>query len=236
MTLPEQPPAGDPLPRHASSFGVRYAWRSVPGGVLATEDKGQSWHPIFPLPADRILRASRLNGLITVGGAPGKCACQPRIPLDGGRRRALAPDERCRRHLRRPPCRPLLVARRSVFQVTPWPATQGPLRRRASSTRRRNRSLPGACETESFTGPSPRPAPRRRGWDIAPTFILLKDGEAASMKLPEVTGLVLVQSVSVDGKTLDVVGHDYGFAGADAPTVDWHSEDGGGTWAVTRTP
>ena len=234
-TLPEQPPAGDPLPRHASSFGVRYAWHSVPGGVLATEDKGRSWHPIFPLPADRILRASRLNGLITVGGAPGKCACQPRIlwTADAGvhwrQTSAVAGT---------------YVGGRSglywwrgadVFQVTPWPAAEGPLTATRVFQSETGRIAAGAYANGVFYGVLGQHV-GGKGWDVAPTFIRLKDGEADSVKLPEVTGLVLVQAVSVDGKTVDVVGHDYGFAGADAPTVDWHSQDGGDTWAATRGP
>ncbi|MDX6515774.1 MAG: hypothetical protein QOH73_1440, partial [Gaiellaceae bacterium] len=237
VALPERPPAAgvDPIARHASSFGVRYAWRSVAGGVLATEDKGQTWHPIFSLPADRVLRASRLNGLITVGGAPGKCACQPRVlwTADAGihwrQTSAVAGTYVGGRN-------GLYWWRgANVFQVTPWPATKGPLKATRVYHSETGRIAAGAYANGVFYGVLGKHV-GGRAWDVAPTFIRIAGDEVTTLPLPEETGLLLVQSISVAGKTIDVLAHDYGFAGAEAPLVDWRSDDGGVTWSVARRP
>jgi hypothetical protein len=232
--LPERPPtATDPIAAHASSFGVRYGWRSVEQGVLATEDKGRTWHPIFSLPAARVLRASRLNGLITVGGGPGKCSCQPRVlwTADAGvhwrQTSAVAGTYVGGRE-------GLFWWRAAdVFQVTPWPATAGPLKATQVFHSETGRIAAGAYANGVFYGVLGQHVGGRR-WDVAPTFVRIKDGAATTTKLPETDGLVLVQSIGVAGKQVDVLAHDYGFAGAAAPLVDWHSDDGGTTWEVER--
>jgi hypothetical protein len=236
MAIPERPPAAaDPIPRHTSWFGVRYAWRSVTGGVLATEDKGQTWHPVFSLPADRVLRASRLNGVITVGGAPPKCACQGRVlwTADAGvhwrQTSAIAGTYAGGRD-------GLFWWRNAnVFQVTPWPARIGPLKATRVFHSETGRIAAGAYADKDFYGVLGQHV-GGKGWDLAPLFIHVDKGEATTVKLPETTGLVLVRAITVVGKTVDVIAHDYGFAGADAPTVDWHSADGGLTWDVARSP
>jgi hypothetical protein len=234
--LPQKPPAAaDPVARHTSWFGVRYGWRSVEGGVLATEDRGQTWHPIFNLAADRVLRASRLDGLLTVGGAPPRCVCQERIlwTADAGEHwrqtSAVAGTYVGGRN-------GLYWWRNAnVFQVTPWPARKGPLGAKRVFQSETGRIAAGAYANGDFYGVLGQHV-GGKGWDVAPTFVHVQKGQATTVKLPETTGLVLVQSVSVAGKKLDVVGHDFGFAGAAAPTVDWHSADGGATWDVTREP
>jgi hypothetical protein len=235
VPLPVKPPAApDPVARHTSWFGVRYAWRSVENGVLATEDKGATWHPIFNLPADQVLRASRLDGLITVGSVPPKCVCQARIlwTADAGQHwkqtSAVAGTYAGGRD-------GLYWWRNAnVFQVTPWPATKGPLKATRVFHSETGRIAAGAYANGDFYGVLGQHL-GGKGWDTAPTFLHTHKGVTEAVDLPATTGLVLVQSISVAGKEVDVIAHDYGFAGASQPTVDWRSLDGGETWDVERS-
>jgi hypothetical protein len=122
----------------------------------------------------------------------------------------------------------------NVFQVSPWPATKGPLRATKVFSSETGRIAAGAYADKDFYGVLGQHV-GGRGWDLAPVFIHVAKGEATTTKLPETTGLVLVRAITVARKTIDVIGHDYGFAGADQPTVDWHSADGGQTWDVERS-
>jgi hypothetical protein len=233
--LPARPPEGNPVARHTSWFGPRYGWRSVPGGVLATENKGKSWHAIFPLPVDRLLRASRLMGVLTTGSAPRKCLCAPRVLWTG--------DAGQHWHLTGAIAGSYAGGRSALFwwrggdvsQVTPWPTRKGPLVASRVFRSASGRIAAGTFADGVFYGVVGA-HDGGKGWDTAPVLVRIGGGDVTTMKLPEANGLLLVQSISVAGRTVEVVARDYGFANADAPIVKWRSLDGGQSWGEARQP
>ena len=81
-------------------FGLteRHAWQSREDGVYATDDGGRTWHRIYRTYAQRVVRLSTSNGVISVGTGDVSCTCRERQLWtgDAGRSwhetRSLGPD------------------------------------------------------------------------------------------------------------------------------------------------
>jgi len=230
--LPEKPGRGG-IARQVSYFG-RFGWRAVEGGVLGTTDRGKSWKPVLKVPVDRVLRASRLMGVVTTPSGPRKCACSPRVLWTGDAGKTWRLSGAIGGAYAGGRTGLYWWKGADVFQVTPWPTQNGPLHAAKVFSSETGRIAAGDFADGVFYGVwgAHRGG---RAWDTAPKLVKIADGKPTTIELPETNGAVLVQEIRVTGKTVQVRAYDYGFANADTPTVMWTSQDGGATWALARS-
>jgi hypothetical protein len=69
------------------------------------------------------------------------------------------------------------------------------------------------------------------GWDDAPRVLLARGGRSTTLRLPHVTGSVLVRSIAASWPTITVHGSNFDTGGEIVPLV-WRSRDRGRTWTV----
>ena len=196
----------------------KHGWQSRERGVYATGDGGKTWQPIYNSPAQRVLALTAKRGVISVG-KPGGCNCaqQQLWTGDGGRSwhatHVLAKDfsgDGSR----------LFTWTDNVVRTVAWPP------------RSAGRAVPlgGAI---AGVGPASDGfvallTSAGRGWDDAPRLAFVRRGAVSSIELPEVSGRVLVRSLTVQWPQLSV--RSFLFTDAGRRTVFWRSRDGGESW------
>jgi hypothetical protein len=70
------------------------------------------------------------------------------------------------------------------------------------------------------------------GWDNVPRVLLYRNGRSSTLRLPQVSGSVLVRSIAAAWPTITVRGANFDAAGGIVSLV-WRSRNGGRTWSMT---
>ena len=218
---------------HSSSVTGRLSWVSRSDGVYATEDSGHSWRRIFGEPAERVVRTSRAAGLIVVGSPPPRCTCHPRIlwTANGGRtwHETGAVTETTAGDGSR---LFWLTARgKRLLQVRRWPPRRGAIRSRVVAVVANGRLI----ELARVRGGVAALVSARvdgHGWDNVPRVLLYRNGRSSTLRLPQVSGSVLVRSIAAAWPTITVRGANFDAAGGIVSLV-WRSRNGGRTWSMT---
>jgi outer membrane protein assembly factor BamB len=216
-----------PVRVHRSFLDERHGWESRETGVYATDNGGRSWRRVFPKPAVRVARTSKLSGVISVGDLTTGCRCSTRrlITRDGGKTwiRTTAVGERfagAGRNL-------YWWSGRVLSRVESWPA--GPLRAKT------------VLEIEDGVIASVAVAAQAAvvlvssrvdgaGWDNVPRLIVLRESqEPAMVRLPRAAGSVLAGTLALDWPRIEVRGARYDEGRS---RITWRSADAGATWEL----
>jgi hypothetical protein len=197
----------------------RHGWQSRESGVYATDDGGHTWRRIYASYAQRVVRLSPSNGVISIGTGSVSCACRERQlwTSDGGRHwhetRALGPD---------------FVG--SGAEIYTW---SGATIRRAAWPPRRSSTLATLAETVADAAPIPGGVAALltasgQAWDNDAHVVEVKGDSDATIALPPEAGHVLARALTVNWPSLVV--RTYVFTDGGRKTVSWRSTDGGKTW------
>ena len=206
------------LRAYRSFAGARDGWQSRENGVFSTSNGGKTWRRIYPADAERVLRLSALDGVISVG-EPGPCNCEQRQLWtgDGGRSwhetKALSAS-----------------FTGSASTVYTWTGTA--IRRAAWPP---VRSKPLASFAEQIADAAPVPGgvvvlltAAGKNWDNTARLALIRGGSVTSLLLPMEDGRVTARSLQVAWPT--VVVRTYLYTDEGRRTVRWRSTNGGRTW------
>jgi PQQ-like domain len=219
---------------HSSRLGGGSSWVSRSDGVYATDDGGREWRRIYAQPATRVVRTSRSAGLIAVGTPPPACACYTRIlwTTTAGRQwhrtnAVTATSAGAGAQLFW-----LDAAGRRLLLVRRWPPDGSAIHSRVTDVVGSGRivdlaRIPGGVAgaiTARVDG---------HGWDNAPRVLLDRNGRSTTLRLPRVTGSVLVRSIAAAWPAITVRGANFDAGGA-IVALTWRSSNGGRTWTVTR--
>jgi hypothetical protein len=207
-------------PRAYTSWSdKRHGWQSRESGVYATDNGGRTWRRIYRTYAQRVVRLSTANGVISIGTGPVGCACreQQLWTADGGRTwhetQSLGPD--------------FVGAGTNLYT---W---SGDALRRASWPPRRSAKLAVLAETIADAAPIPGGVAALltesgHSWDNEARIAVLKGDTDSTLDLPDEPGRVLARALTVDWPTLVV--RTYVFTDDGRRTVSWRSTDGGKSW------
>jgi hypothetical protein len=210
------------LRAYTSWSDKRHGWQSREDGVYATDDGGRTWHRIYRTYAQRVVRLSASNGVISVGTGDVSCTCreQQLWTGDGGRSwhetRSLGPD---------------FAGSGSDLYV--W---SGDDLRRALWPPRRSANLAVLSETIADAAPIPGGVAALltesgHSWDNNLRIALLRGDTDSTLDLPDEPGRVLARALTVDWPTLVV--RTYVFTDDGRRTVSWRSTDGGKSWRAS---
>jgi hypothetical protein len=196
-----------------------HGWQSREGGVFSTDDGGRTWQRIYPTYAQRVVRLSASDGVISVGTGAVACACRERQlwTRDGGRSwhetRALGPS--------------FVGAGADLYT---W---AGSAVRRAVWPPRR--STPLTTLRESIADAAPIPGgvavlltDSGRSWDNSARVVEVRGHTQSTIALPNEPGQVLARALTAAWPSLVV--RTYVFTTNGRKTVTWRSTDGGRTW------
>lgn len=204
------------LPGYSSSVPDGGTWQSREDGVYSSDDGGAHWRRIYPAYAIRVVRLSRLRGVIAVGYPASACNCAVRRlwTRDGGRTWQ--------------PLAGLGGAFQGRGDLLYW-WQGGALFRYAAGGSRRIASADGTIVAAANVGGG-IDALVDRG-SKAPQVLLARGDGATAVTLPDPGDGVVVRSIAADGQSVVVRGRDVSApaAGPD-PAVEWRSADGGQTW------
>lgn len=215
-----RPPAAASRVRAYTSWSdKRHGWQSREGGVFASDDAGRTWRRIYGTYAQRVVRLSQSNGVISIGTGAVSCNCRERQlwTSDDGHSwhetRALGPQ---------------FVG--SASNLYTWSdATLS----RASWPPRRSTMLATLGETIADAAPIPGGVAALltgsgHSWDNRARIVALRGDAESTIELPDEPGDVLARALTADWPNLVV--RTYVFTDSGRKTVSWRSTDGGKTW------
>jgi hypothetical protein len=219
---------------HSSRLTARLAWVSRSDGVYATDDGGRRWRRIFAEPATRVVRTSRDAGLIAVGAPPPSCTCYTRIlwTTTGGTRWHKTAAVTATTAGGGTQVFWLDASGTRLLRIRRWPPDGSTIRSRVAAVVASGRivglaRVPGgvaALITARVDG---------HGWDNAPRVLVVRNGHSTMLRLPRVSGSVLVRSISAAWPAVSVRGTNFDANGA-VVALTWRSRNGGRTWSLTR--
>ena len=222
------------LAEHRSFADALHGWASREDGVYSTDDGGRTWRRVYPHHAARLVRTSAQAGILATGDRVSRCGCRM-VRLwtnDGGatwhRTRAAAGSG-------------FVGSSGSVwwwrggllYRTVAWPSPAGQLQGR------RVAHLPGVI-VEAVAVPNGVLALVSNrafglGLDNSPRLLLVQGTRVSVLRLPRVSGDLLVRSLEVAWPSATVRGADVtAFTRGEEGPVTWTTLDGGRSWSVAR--
>jgi hypothetical protein len=222
------------LPEHRSFADALHGWASREDGVYSTDDGGRTWRRVYPRHAARLVRTSAQAGILATGDRASRCGCRM-VRLwtnDGGatwhRTRAAAGGG-------------FVGSSGSVwwwrggllYRTVAWPPPARQLQGRQVA------HLPGVI-VEAVAVPdgvlalvSNRVA--GLGLDNSPRLLLVQGRRVSVLRLPRVSGDLLVRALEAAWPSARVRGADVtAFTRGASGPVTWTTLDGGRSWSVAR--
>jgi hypothetical protein len=222
------------LPEHRSFADALHGWASREDGVYSTDDGGRTWRRVYPRHAARLVRTSAQAGILATGDRASRCGCRM-VRLwtnDGGatwhRTRAAAGGG-------------FVGSSGSVwwwrggllYRTVAWPPSARQLQGRQVA------HLPGVI-VEAVAVPdgvlalvSNRVA--GLGLDNSPRLLLVQGTRVSVLRLPRVSGDLLVRALEAAWPSARVRGADVtAFTRGESGPVTWTTLDGGRSWSVAR--
>jgi hypothetical protein len=203
---------------YQSTLDAAHRWQSREDGVYSTDNGGRRWRRIYPRYAARVLRISKIAGLISVGSPAPKCGCATRQlwTQDGGRTwRSAAIGQ---------------SYAASGSAVYWW--TDDTLFLAAPNLRSSTRIARTDDTIVSGTPVAGGIAALVDRREKAPQVILAQGATTRVVTLPAGPANTVARTIRGAGANLAVRGTSVAASTADTVPVEWASKDGGQTWSA----
>jgi hypothetical protein len=226
--------AGSALPEHRSFADALHGWASREDGVYSTDDGGRTWARIYRHSAAKLVRTSARDGILATGDRVSRCGCRiVRLwTSDGGVTWRRTPKGAGGGFVGSSAA--LWWWRGGLlYRTVAWPPSAGVLQARQVA------HLPGVIVEADAVPDGVLALVTNRvagaGFDTSPRLLLVQGRRVSVLRLPRVSGDVLVRSLETAWPYATVRAVDVtAFTRGEVGQVVWRTPDGGRTWSVTR--